>query len=242
MAAPHHVPAPQQAAKHSGGFGVIVAIVGFGAIATVGAAGYALSVAKSGPSVTASSPPPSLTGPVLADVPSGNVANAASAPKRLPTPGKTVERPARAASVGIPATAAPSSPSAREAAIVSRPFASSGSSPSALGLRPTGAPGRCGGSLSVGEFRPSSATCSFNEKVSGAPGTLDFPCDGGVATAAFGGQTFRGTVTAGAISLSQPSHSISAGAPSSARRESSARAPRARRRIPTASESWADLA
>lgn len=206
--APHQV-AAQQAAKHSGGLGVIVGIVGFGVIATVGAAGYALSVAKFDPSVTASSPSPSITGPVLADVPAGSAANGAVAPKKPPTPTptsalpKTVERPVVAASVAIPAVSAPSSPSSGEPAIVSRPLASSGSAPSALGLKPTGAAGRCSGTLSVGKFRPSSPTCSFNEKVSAGPGTLEFPCDGGVATANFGGQTFRGTVTAGAISLSQ---------------------------------------
>jgi hypothetical protein len=64
-------------------------------------------------------------------------------------------------------------------------------------------PKRCTSTLSVGTFRRSSATCSFNEKVSHGPGTLEFPCEGGAAVASFGSQIFHGTVTSTSVVLSE---------------------------------------
>lgn len=45
--------------------------------------------------------------------------------------------------------------------------------------------------------------CFIDERVTGAPGTLQYACDGGAATATFRNGTFSGTVSAdGALSLS----------------------------------------
>lgn len=47
-----------------------------------------------------------------------------------------------------------------------------------------------------------SAGCFIDERVTGSPGTLQFPCDGGTARASFRNGTFTGTVGAdGAVSL-----------------------------------------
>lgn len=47
------------------------------------------------------------------------------------------------------------------------------------------------------------AGCFIDERVTGAPGTLQFPCDGGPARASFRNGTFTGSVSAdGVVSLS----------------------------------------
>jgi hypothetical protein len=38
--------------------------------------------------------------------------------------------------------------------------------------------------------------CQIDERVSGAPGTLVYPCEGGAASASFGASVFQGTVSA----------------------------------------------
>lgn len=45
-------------------------------------------------------------------------------------------------------------------------------------------------------------SCFIDERVTRAPGTLRYPCDGGAAVADFGGSRFTGTVRDGVVALS----------------------------------------
>jgi hypothetical protein len=70
----------------------------------------------------------------------------------------------------------------------------------------TGTGGTCSMTLRVSGFTPSKSTCSFNESVrANSPTTLFFPCNGGGATARFGGQLFSGTADKTRVSLSNTS-------------------------------------
>ncbi len=80
------------------------------------------------------------------------------------------------------------------------PAASSGGSGvvvvSATATAPVGASsagGTCGATLSVYDVSVGSG-CVIDERVTGAPGYLSYPCGGGPATASFGGSVFSGSV------------------------------------------------
>ena len=63
--------------------------------------------------------------------------------------------------------------------------------------------GQCQLTLRSTSFSPSTATCSFNEKVrAGSPATMSFPCAGGTAVARFSSQTFTGTADSSRVSIS----------------------------------------
>ncbi len=62
--------------------------------------------------------------------------------------------------------------------------------------------GTCGATLTVYDVRVR-AGCTIDERVSGTPGVLTYPCGGGPATATFGASVFTGAVTAtGDVDLS----------------------------------------
>ncbi|MBX3190547.1 MAG: hypothetical protein KF819_26335 [Labilithrix sp.] len=61
--------------------------------------------------------------------------------------------------------------------------------------------GTCRLTLRSTSFSPSSAGCSFNEKVRGNTAALVFPCAGGTARAAFGSQLFTGSADKTKIAL-----------------------------------------
>jgi hypothetical protein len=66
--------------------------------------------------------------------------------------------------------------------------------------------GQCTLTLRSTSFVPSTATCSFEEKVrAGSPATLSFPCAGGAATARFSSQTFSGTADPKKVLISNTS-------------------------------------
>lgn len=185
-------PATQAPGASSSGSGIIIAVVavlGIGLIGAVGAVGYLLSKKKDDTNVVAA--PPSATAvptPLLAETaPSASTSPSASA-------APAVHKPPR-----DPRSATQPSPFGSSAVVSPRPTTST-----IFGINQTPpTPGKCTATLSVGAFRKSSPTCSFNEKVSQGPGRLEFPCDGGSATATFGTQTFRGSVTATTVSLTQ---------------------------------------
>lgn len=195
------VPAPTtlsgtESKRASGSAGVVIGVIGFGVLASVGALGYALSTKKSAEGAVASPPSSTGIGPVLADTSTAGTASAPSVASTIraaattPTV-KTAKPPASIVFVPPIASSVRPFPSAVPSA-----------SASALALNPVGAQ-RCNATLTVGTFRPSSPTCSFNEKVSRGPGKLEFPCDGGTAAATFGTQTFRGTVSSTTVLLTQ---------------------------------------
>ena len=62
--------------------------------------------------------------------------------------------------------------------------------------------GTCGATLRVYDVRVR-AGCTIDERVTGAPGILSYPCGGGPATATFGASVFTGAVSAaGDVDLS----------------------------------------
>lgn len=66
----------------------------------------------------------------------------------------------------------------------------------------SGASSTCGATLRVYDVRVR-AGCTIDERVSGAPGVLSYPCEGGAATATFGASVFAGAVSpAGDVDLS----------------------------------------
>ena len=88
----------------------------------------------------------------------------------------------------------------RRAVIVEErvPVATSGGT--AVVVVPAGGPvasgasgGTCGASLSVYDVSVRSG-CVIDERVTGAPGYLSYPCGGGPASASFGASVFSGTV------------------------------------------------
>jgi len=58
----------------------------------------------------------------------------------------------------------------------------------------------CSAALSVKQTS-TPAGCWIDERVTGAPGRLDFPCEGGAAIATFGESRFGGTVQGGVVSV-----------------------------------------
>jgi hypothetical protein len=83
-----------------------------------------------------------------------------------------------------------------------------GSGPALAGVEGRGAtlttredrPRSCSAALSVKQTS-TAAGCWIDERVTGAPGKLDFPCEGGAATATFGKSRFGGRVQGGAVSV-----------------------------------------
>jgi hypothetical protein len=70
------------------------------------------------------------------------------------------------------------------------------------GASSSGASGTCGATLRVYDVRVR-AGCTIDERVTGAPGILSYPCGGGPATASFGASVFAGAVSpAGDVDLS----------------------------------------
>ncbi|MBK6697304.1 MAG: hypothetical protein IPG50_34710 [Myxococcales bacterium] len=183
------VPAPATqppTEKKGSGLGVLFAFMGLGFLTIVGAGAFLLLRKK--PDVTPlSSPQPTsaASGPVLADVPAGAASAAPSAIKKVAQVSTTPKPPDPKLPPPPPTFSA-------------RPLPVPSTTTSALALQPQ----RCNATISVGPFRKSRPTCSFNEKVSTGPTKLDFPCEGGAATATFATQTFRGSVTATSVSLS----------------------------------------
>ena len=64
--------------------------------------------------------------------------------------------------------------------------------------------------LRVIQVGRSEASCYIDEKISGAIGTLTYPCNGGDAEADFGAVQFAGTVSADAVALNLRSEFVHA--------------------------------
>jgi hypothetical protein len=178
----------------SGGGIVIGGIVAFLLLSILGATGWALLARKPADASPSTAPPGAVPTPVLAET-SASSANAPAAAannaKKSPTPKPIETRPpvVQGFTAPIP-TPTLTTPPVNTIVVPPKPSGTT----LALGNGTSGQ--RCSATVSVGRLRGSSPTCSFNEKVSTGPTTLEFPCEGGTATATFSTQTFRGTATA----------------------------------------------
>lgn len=66
---------------------------------------------------------------------------------------------------------------------------------------PSGGPGAICTAVVTVRQTAGAGGCFIDERVTGAPGVLRYPCAGGPATAAFATATFAGTVTDGVVDL-----------------------------------------
>ena len=68
-------------------------------------------------------------------------------------------------------------------------------------VMPGPAPGAVCNALLVVRRTQGAAGCVIDERVTRAPGVLQFPCEGGAATANFNGSVFTGSVVNGVVNL-----------------------------------------
>jgi hypothetical protein len=76
------------------------------------------------------------------------------------------------------------------------------STPADLAILADAVAGFCGKTLVGVDLQKSDVSCSLIESVTSSPGTLNFPCAGGAASAVFQADVFTGTVEQGAVALS----------------------------------------